>query len=61
MKHKETHKEISEEKWFIALKFFREYGVWPDHLGPPPGRSGCRVPPDLLESYGFGKARRRSS
>src|ERR1700730_14543153 len=28
-------REISEEEWFLAAKFFREYGIWPDHLGPP--------------------------
>lgn len=55
------HKEIFEEEWFIALKFFREYGVWHDHLGPPPGRGGCRVPVDLLECYGFAKGGRRSA
>jgi hypothetical protein len=27
--------EIPDEKWVIAVKFFREIGVWPDHLGPP--------------------------
>jgi hypothetical protein len=50
------HAEIPDEEWVIAVKFFREYGVWRDHLGPPPGQSGCRVPLDVLEQYGFGKA-----
>jgi hypothetical protein len=27
------HTEISDEEWVIAVKFFRELGVWPDHLG----------------------------
>jgi hypothetical protein len=55
------HTEISDEEWVIAVKFFRELGVWPDHLGPAPGRSGCRAPLDVLESYGFGKTGRRSA
>jgi hypothetical protein len=55
------HTEISDEVWVIAVKFFRELGVWADNLGPPPGRSGCRAPLDVLQSYGFGKAGRRSA
>jgi hypothetical protein len=43
-------KPISDGEWVIALKFFRECGAWPDHLGPPPGESGCRAPIDVLES-----------
>jgi hypothetical protein len=38
-RHKEIcdeYRDISDEKWVIAVKFFREIGVWPDHLGPPP-------------------------
>jgi hypothetical protein len=55
------HPEIPYEEWIIAVKFFREYGIWSGHLGPPPGRSGCRVPVDLLESYGLVKTGRRSA
>jgi hypothetical protein len=55
------HAEIPDEEWIIAVKFFRELGVWADNLGPPPGRSGCRVPVDLLESYGLVKTGRRSA
>jgi len=43
------HPEIPYEEWIIAVKFFRELGVWSDHLGPPPGQSGCCVPVDLLD------------
>jgi len=57
----DEHTEISDQKWVIAVKFFREIGVWPDHLGPPPGSTGCRVPEDLLECYGFAKNGRRSA
>jgi hypothetical protein len=49
---RETHapksKPISDEEWVIAVKFFRELGVWPDNLGPSPGQSGCRAPLDVL-------------
>ena len=54
-------KPITEEQWTIAVKFFRDIGVWPDDLGPPPDQSGCRAPLDVLESYGFTKAGRRSA
>ena len=50
-------KPITDEEWVIAVKFFRELGVWPDDLGPPPNQSGC----DLLELYGYAKAGKRSA
>jgi hypothetical protein len=55
------HAEIPYEEWIIAVKFFCEYGIWSGHLGPPPGRSGCRASVDLLERYGLDKAGRRSA
>jgi hypothetical protein len=54
-------KPITDEKWTIAVKFFRDIGVWPDDLGPPPDQSGCRAPLDVLGSYGFVKAGRRTA
>jgi hypothetical protein len=54
-------KPISDVEWVIAIKLFRECGVWSDDLGPPPGRSGCRVPVDVLESYGYAGATKRSA
>jgi hypothetical protein len=54
-------KPITEEQWTIAVKFFRDIGVWADHWGPPPGHTGCRAPLELLQSYGFVKAGRRSA
>jgi hypothetical protein len=63
---RETHiapksKPISDDEWVIAVVFFRKLGVWPDHLGPPPGQSGCRAPLDVLQAYGFTKTGRRSA
>jgi hypothetical protein len=46
---------ICTSEWQIALKFFELTDNWPDHLGPAPGRGGCRVPPDLLECYGLSR------
>jgi hypothetical protein len=34
----EEHTKISDDEWVIAVKFFRELGVWGDNLGPPQGR-----------------------
>jgi Protein of unknown function (DUF3987) len=40
--------------WNQCLRTYRQEGIW-DHaaLGPPPGHPGCRVPPQLLQFYGY--------
>ena len=40
--------------WDQSLRTYRQEGIWNgDVLGPPPGHVGCRVPPVLLQHYGF--------
>lgn len=37
-----------------ALKLFSRTGVWSKHAPcPEPGHTGCTVPPELFEKYGF--------
>jgi uncharacterized protein YdaU (DUF1376 family) len=41
-------------RWTSAVREFRANGYWPrDDLGPPPGREGCRCPPDVLAAHGI--------
>jgi uncharacterized protein YdaU (DUF1376 family) len=41
-------------RWTSAVREFRSNGYWPrDDLGPPPGREGCRCPPDVLAAHGI--------
>jgi putative DNA primase/helicase len=40
--------------WDQCLRTYRQGGIWNrDILGPPPGHVGCRVPPRLLQHYGY--------
>ena len=40
--------------WDLCLRTYRQEGIWNrDILGPPPGHVGCRVPPLLLQHYGY--------
>lgn len=39
------------QRWIKFLNMARGSGIWLTWMhGPPPGREGCRVPPDLLEA-----------
>lgn len=38
------------------VDFFRRVGRWNAAYGPEPGQSGCRVPPEILEKYGYRNA-----
>src|SRR5215471_10169956 len=39
-------------EWEQWLRKYRQQGLW-DGFGPAPGHVGCRVPPELLHSYGY--------
>jgi putative DNA primase/helicase len=40
--------------WDQCLRTYRQNGIWDQVvLGPPPGHAGCRVPPPLLQYYGY--------
>ena len=40
--------------WDRCLWMYRQEGIWDQLvLGPPPGYAGCRVPPLLLQFYGY--------
>jgi len=40
--------------WDQCLRTYRHEGAWDRGiLGPPPGGTGCRVPPQLLQYYGY--------
>lgn len=36
------------QDWSEAMRRYRVTNDWPQELGPPPGRPGCRVPPQFL-------------
>ena len=42
---------VTPEKWRAALAMHAEDGWWSDGLGPPPGKPGCRVPPELIANH----------
>lgn len=47
----EPSQKLSHED---ALKLFSRTGVWSKHAPcPEPGHTGCTVPPELFEKYGF--------
>jgi hypothetical protein len=40
--------------WDQCLRTYRQNGIWDQVvLGPPPGHAGCRVPPLLVQYYGY--------
>jgi hypothetical protein len=40
--------------WDQCLRTYRHEGAWDRGiLGPPPGGTGCSVPPQLLQYYGY--------
>jgi hypothetical protein len=42
--------------WVDHVKRFASGDEWPRTLGPAPGYSGCRAPPQVLTEFGFGGA-----
>lgn len=44
--------DVSREQWSKRLKYWSSKGEWfeQEGWGPPPGRPGCRAPPDLVEA-----------
>jgi hypothetical protein len=46
---------VPAKNWPVLVKLWKECGVWPDHIGPPPECSDCMVPADVLKSYGYAK------
>lgn len=40
--------------WGLLIAAFKRTGNWPGRLGPAPGFSGCKAPPELLSEAGFG-------
>ena len=39
--------------WDQVLGFYKKTQVWSRHVGPEPGMSGCKAPPEMLEKYGI--------
>jgi len=43
---------IEPEHWLLMIQLWKRSGVWPQTLGPPPGRVGCACPGDILQVAG---------
>jgi hypothetical protein len=41
---------LCDSEWLLAVKLFRDIGVWPDDLGPSPRFPGCKAPPHILKA-----------
>jgi putative DNA primase/helicase len=42
------------QDWDDCLRTYKQEGVWDSEmLGPPPGHVDCRVPPHILQYYGY--------
>ncbi|MGL1921968.1 MAG: helix-turn-helix domain-containing protein [Hyphomicrobiales bacterium] len=48
-----NEKPTEAEKWGRRLSGLREKDLWVDSWGSKPGESGCQVPPQILQQYGF--------
>jgi hypothetical protein len=46
----------TDEQWIIAVKLYRDAGVWSAD-GPSPDCYGCQAPADVLEMFGYGRKR----
>jgi hypothetical protein len=45
----------TDDPWIGRVQAFRERGFWLPDWGPPPGSAhGCRVPPQVLQRFGYG-------
>ena len=44
---------IAPEHWVLMIQLWKQAGVWPQTLGPPPGRVGCACPGDILQTAGY--------
>jgi hypothetical protein len=43
---------IEPEHGLLMIQLWKRSGVWPQTLGPPPGRVGCGCPGDILQVAG---------
>lgn len=47
------HKTATREQWERTLKLYVSWNDWREAWGPPPGREGCGVPEDLIDTLPF--------
>jgi hypothetical protein len=51
-------KALTSDQWTMAVKLYKQHDQW-SAPGPSPDVTGCEAPADVLESYGYGRGRRR--